>query len=66
MSYVCDVCLHTGYCERKCRSVCFCMCACVNVFQLSRPVSLSDWGLDFSCYALHDIAVMICTLMSIY
>jgi len=52
--------LHTVYCERV-QS----MFPCVCVFGLSLPISLS-WGLDFSCYALHDIAVMICTLMSIY
>lgn len=52
------VCACTGHCERMSVRLCFGVCEC--------ELSLSDWGLDFFHYALHDIAVMICTLMSIY
>lgn len=41
------------------------LCACVWMSQCV-SVSLCDWGLVFSRYSLHDVTVMICTLMSIY
>lgn len=40
--------------------VCYGVCVCVS------PSLCLIGVLDFSCYALHDVAVMICTLMSIY